>query len=129
MKAVLNPLFSLLLMSLFIFGLSFYSNRITNAESQSLKPATVNVDIKLFGFKPEALEIPAGTTVVWTNFDAIEHSVTNGTPEKSGMAFDSDFFTVGETFTFTFEKPGTYPYFCKRHNSMQGKIKVLHTTP
>jgi plastocyanin len=55
--------------------------------------------------------------------------VTNGIPEKPGKAFDSDFFTEGKTFTFTFEKPGTYPYFCKRHNSMQGKIKALPTTP
>jgi plastocyanin len=129
MKVELNSLFLLIVASLFIFGLGSYSVRITNAESQSAKPETQNVNIKLFSFKPETIEVAAGTTIVWTNFDAIEHSVTNGTPEKPGAVFDSDFFTEGQTFSFTFDKPGTYPYFCKRHNSMMGEIKVVPRTP
>jgi plastocyanin len=86
---------------------------------------TVNVDIKLFTFKPSLLEVLVGTTVVWTNGDAIEHSVTHGTPEKLGGAFDSGFFAKGQTFSFTFTEAGEYPYFCKRHNSMRGIIKVI----
>ncbi len=129
MKIVLESFSLLILISLFIFGLDLYHDGITKAESQSSKTETENIDIKLFSFKPETLEIPVGTTVVWTNFDAIEHSVTNGTPDKLGGAFDSDFFTEGQTFTFTFDKPGTYPYFCKRHNSMMGEIKVVPAIP
>jgi plastocyanin len=85
----------------------------------------MSVDIKLFTFKPKSLEVPVGTTVVWTNGDAIDHSVTDGTPEKLGGAFDSGFFNKGETFSFTFNKAGEYPYFCKRHDFMRGTIKVL----
>jgi plastocyanin len=85
----------------------------------------MHVEIKLFTFKPESLEVPVGSTVVWTNRDAIEHSVTNGTPEKPSGAFDSGFFTEGQSFSFTFTKEGDYPYFCKRHNFMQGVIKVV----
>jgi plastocyanin len=129
MKIMIKSLYVLILISLFIFGLELYLDRITKAESQSSKTKTENIDIKLFSFKPETLEIPVGTTVVWTNFDAIEHSVTNGTPEKPGSEFDSNFFTEGQTFTFTFDKPGNYPYFCKRHNSMMGEIKIVPTTP
>jgi len=120
--------FSILIMTpLFIFGPSFYLGETGAAEtkSQSSKQSNENISIKLFTFKPETIEVPVGTTVMWTNFDAIEHSVTNGTPEKPGMSFDSDFFTEGQTFIFTFDKPGTYPDFCKRHNSMRGEIKVL----
>ena len=84
----------------------------------------MQVSIKLFSFNPKVLEVPVGTTVVWTNGDAIEHSVTNGTPEKPGTAFDSGFFTEGQKWSFTFTEPGEYPYFCKRHNSMQGMVKV-----
>ncbi len=82
------------------------------------------VSIKLFSFNPGVLEIPAGTTVVWTNGDAIEHSVTNGVPGKPAGAFDSGFFTEGQTWSFTFNEPGEYPYFCRRHNFMRGVVKV-----
>lgn len=124
--------FSILIMTpLFIFEPSFYlgETEADETKSQSSKQSNENIDIKLFTFKPETIEVPVGTTVVWTNSDAIEHSVTNGTPEKPGMSFESDFFTEGQTFIFTFDKPGTYPYFCKRHNSMRGEIKVLPANP
>ncbi|MEQ9618122.1 MAG: plastocyanin/azurin family copper-binding protein [Deltaproteobacteria bacterium] len=84
----------------------------------------VDVNIKLFTFKPEVLEIPVGKTVVWTNGDAIEHSITQGTPDNPGPEFDSGFFTKGDTYSFTFTEVGEYDYFCKRHNSMRGRIKV-----
>ncbi len=86
--------------------------------------AKVMAEIKLFQFKPNPLEIKAGTTVVWTNQDAIEHSVTGGTPPSANGTFDSGFFTQGQSFTFTFTKPGTYTYFCMRHNSMTGTVHV-----
>lgn len=104
------------------------TNNLTNlsAFTGDIKQSnTTNVDIKLFTYKPKALEVPVGTTVIWTNGDAIEHSVTNGTPDKPGDAFNSGFFTKGQSYSFTFEEPGEYPYFCKRHNSMTGVIKVI----
>jgi len=30
----------------------------------------------------------------------------------------------GDSFAFTFSKPGTYPYFCSIHPHMTGKIVV-----
>lgn len=86
---------------------------------------TAEVSIKLFSFNPKVLEVPAGTTVVWTNGDAIEHSVTSGVPGKPGGVFDSGFFTEGETWSFKFTEPGEYPYFCRRHESMTGVVKVI----
>jgi plastocyanin len=82
------------------------------------------LEIKLFTFKPAMLEVKPGTTLVWTNQDAIDHSVTAGTPGSHSGAFDSDFFEQGQTYTFTFNEPGTYNYFCKRHESMVGTITV-----
>jgi plastocyanin len=94
---------------------------------QAAASVPIQVEIKLFTFKPQSIEVPVGTTVVWTNRDAVEHTVTNGTPEKPGGAFDSGFFTQDQTFSFTFTKAGGYPYFCKRHNFMHGEIKVVPT--
>lgn len=96
------------------------------AATAAPKPAgkTVMADIQVFQFMPNVLEVKAGTTVVWTNKDNIEHSITNGVPGKPGGKFDSGFFTQGKTFSFTFTEAGEYPYFCMRHNSMQGMVRV-----
>ena len=125
MKTLLRTCLSAIVFALVCFGvISYLSRYITEAESAN-KAAMMSVDIKLFTFKPKSLEVPAGTTVVWTNGDAIDHSVTDGTPEKLGGTFDSGFFNKGETFSFTFNKAGQYPYFCKRHDFMRGTITVL----
>jgi plastocyanin len=84
----------------------------------------IDANIKLFQFQPKTIEVKAGTMIKWTNGDDIEHSVTGGEPGKESGAFDSGFFVKGETFEQTFDKPGTYDYFCKRHNSMKGKVVV-----
>lgn len=83
------------------------------------------VDIKLFLYQPKAITVTVGTAVTWINHDDIQHSVTNGTPELTGEAFDSDFFFLDDSYTFTFSEPGTYQYYCKRHNHMKGTIEVV----
>ena len=88
--------------------------------SQSGQPEARTAEIKGFAFQPNSLEVPVGTTVTWTNDDAIQHSVT-----ASDNSFDSGFFTQGGTFSHTFDHPGTYAYYCARHGSMQGEIKVV----
>ncbi|MDP9317138.1 MAG: sortase [Chloroflexota bacterium] len=90
--------------------------------------AEVQAEIKLFQYNPEPLEVAVGTTVVWTNQDDIEHSVTHGTPEAPGDTFDSGLFPKGQMFSFTFTKPGEYLYFCSRHNSMQGRVNVTEVS-
>lgn len=94
----------------------------------SIAPAlagdAVKVDIKLFQFKPKELIVKPGTTVTWTNGDAIEHSVTAGAPGKPSEAFDSGFFAKGGAYAHTFAAPGSYSYFCKRHPSMHAVVKV-----
>ncbi len=80
--------------------------------------------IKLFQFQPKEISIKAGTTIIWSNGDDIEHSVTAGAPSKESGAFDSGYFKKDGTYSFTFEKAGTFDYFCKRHPSMKGKVIV-----
>lgn len=85
---------------------------------------TVTVDIKLFQFKPKELDVKKGARVIWTNGDAIEHSVTAGKPGKPAEAFDSGFFTKGASYAHTFDSAGSFTYFCKRHPNMQATVKV-----
>lgn len=69
-------------------------------------------------FTPQTLTVKAWTRVTWTNQDAFDHTVTavdsldiNATP--TGL-FDSGFMPQGNTFRYTFTKPGTF-YECQIH--------------
>jgi hypothetical protein len=82
------------------------------------------VAVRLFQFKPAPLEVKAGTQVTWTNQDDILHTVTSGMPERRDGRFDAALDGKESTYRFTFQQPGTYPYFCDRHQSMRGEIIV-----
>ena len=62
-----------------------------------------------------------GTTVTWINDDEIVHTVTLDDKEKS---FDAALDGKGKRFSFTFTQPGTYAYYCDRHEHMRGEIEV-----
>jgi plastocyanin len=80
---------------------------------------TTEVKIDNFSFSPATLEIKAGTRVTWTNADDIPHTVVSD--EK---IFKSKALDTGEKFSFTFEKSGTYLYFCSLHPKMTAKVVV-----
>jgi plastocyanin len=77
------------------------------------------VAVQQFQFKPETVTVAAGTTVTWTNQDGFDHSVVD-----RQETFRGDPFGSGETFTHTYDDPGTYEYFCGIHNSMTGTVVV-----
>ena len=82
------------------------------------------VDIQLFQFQPGAIEVRAGTTVTWTNRDDIEHTVTSGDPGHRTGRFDLRLPGRGASTTVSFSEPGVYHYFCDRHPSMRGEVRV-----
>jgi plastocyanin len=88
-------------------------------------PADAAVEIRTFQFTPDSLRVKAGTRVVWTNRDAIEHTVTAGMPEKPSAAFSGTMKEQRRTFAVTFSQAGKYPYFCERHAFMRGAITVI----
>jgi plastocyanin len=90
-----------------------------------LRPATEQaVSIHLFQFEPKAIEVPAGTLVVWDNGDDIEHTVTSGNGEKADGRFTGTLDGKGTHFSMRFDQPGDYSYFCDRHYFMRGEIRV-----
>jgi plastocyanin len=82
------------------------------------------VAIQTFQFKPAKLEVKAGTVVTWRNQDDIRHTVTSGTPDERNGRYDAPLAGKGTSFSFTFTQPGTYLYFCDRHQHMRGEIQV-----
>lgn len=67
-------------------------------------------------FEPAALEIPAGTTVVWTWEGRAPHNII-------GKELEAPVQTSG-TFSHAFAAPGTYDYVCTLHRGMHGRIMV-----
>ncbi len=83
--------------------------------------AANRVTIDNFSFGPATLTVAAGTTVVWTNDDSDSHIVRS---EADPKLLNSPPLDTGDTFTFTFDKPGSYRYFCSIHPRMRGTIVV-----
>lgn len=72
-----------------------------------------------YAFVEDRIEVPAGTTVTWTNRDAMVHTV--GADDAS---FNSGAIQPGATWSATFSEPGTYPYHCGPHPFMKGTVIV-----
>jgi plastocyanin len=93
--------------------------------SGSSRPgADSTVLIQTFGFRPKELAVPVGTRVVWTNDDEVEHTVTAVTDSGTPPPFNGVLQGKGKTFSFTFDRPGTFIYQCARHTFMRGEIRV-----
>jgi plastocyanin len=72
-----------------------------------------------FMFAPLSLTVKAGSTVTWTNKDEEPHTVTSDTGLFRSGALDTN-----DSFSYRFEKPGTYHYLCSIHPRMTGTIIV-----
>ncbi len=70
-------------------------------------------------YNPQEITVKVGDTVTWVNQDAPQHDVV----AKNGE-FKSELFDKGQSFSFTFTKAGTYPYYCSIHPGMTGTVIV-----
>ena len=77
------------------------------------------VVVKDFTFKPTPVTVKAGATVTWTNMDDEPHTVVSDTG-----VFKSGGMDTNESFSFKFDKPGTYHFTCSIHPRMVGTIVV-----
>ena len=77
------------------------------------------VEIADFAFAPDEVHVASGTDVTWTNVDPAPHTVTD-----EGGAFDSGTLDPEGSFSFRFDRPGTYRYACAIHPTMRGTVHV-----
>ena len=91
-------------------------SRATAADSPA---ASTIVMARDFMFAPTALTVGVGATVTWTNKDDEPHTVVS-----DGGLFRSGALDTGESFSFRFDRPGTYRYVCSIHPRMVGTIVV-----
>jgi plastocyanin len=99
--------------------LAVVDSSLASGATTNKEPNDPEVKISNFTFDPASLEIPPGAKVTWTNHDDQPHTVTS-----TQKAFDSPPLDTDDHFSFTFAKPGEYPYYCKIHPRMTGKVVV-----
>lgn len=95
----------------------------------SYYPQTVhNVSVTNFSFTPAQLTISAGDVVRWTNNAGTHNVVADDNSFTSGPVSSSAW-----VYEFTFNLPGTNPYYCELHggpggSGMSGVIFVQEAT-
>lgn len=96
--------------------------------SAPVQSGTVRIAYRNIAIAPDTLRVKVGSTIRWTNFDAVEHNVTSeGDRSKIGQQkFASKLFGEGGTFEIRALKPGVIHYECTIHpTSMNGTIEVV----
>ena len=84
--------------------------------------STGAITIKNMMFTPSQISIQKGGTVTWTNDDSTTHRVIDDLSNVGGPA--SGDIQPGSTYSFTFNKTGSFQYHCSIHPSMRGTIVV-----
>jgi len=94
----------------------------TETTPVSVAAVTITKD----GFTPTTIQVKLGTAVTWTNNDSATHQVvTDPHPGHTNLKdFDSDPLGQGDSFTFTFEKTGTFTYHDEM-NPLKSKGTVI----
>jgi plastocyanin len=100
-------------------------------------PATkagATVSTGLLAFAPKTVSIHTGQTVTWIGGDNIRHVLVEGsyqvgsdglrTKESDDKAFHLELSRKGQQVSHTYDRPGTFTYFCTIHHGMNGTVTV-----
>lgn len=111
----------MVIQSFAVSGLAAATEEATPADTSD----TAEVAIQGFSFNPEELTIPAGTMVLWTNTAGATHTAT-----ADDGTFASGALSSGDAYSFTFNTPGVYAYYCELHGGPggQGMSAVITVT-
>lgn len=93
-------------------------DKVESARAHAIPDRTVITASMAFG--PNAITVPVGASVTWTNKDTLTHTATSADGK-----FDSGAIRAGGSFSFTFAEPGTYQYVCSLHpEQMRARVTV-----
>lgn len=97
-------------------------NSSSSSSSQSVQ-ATNAVTIQNFAFSPPSITVKEGTKVTWTNKDSVAHTVTEIDGQSGPNSGD---VSPNGTYSFVFDKTGTFHYHCSVHPEMVGTVTVTN---
>ena len=95
-------------------------DRATSPTGGSGGASDVQVAIEGFEFVPPEIEVESGASVTWTNSDDSAHPIQ----DEGGLFPESEDLGAGDSFSFTSDAPGQYPYICGIHPFMKGTVSV-----
>ena len=127
-----NPPWSLLIAVLIllviVIAVALTHNPSSNKAPTTAAKQSAQIAITDTKFVPQVIDVKVGTSVMWTNQDSSPHwiasdpypkddalkSLNSGGPKQQN-----------ESFTYTFDKAGTYSYHDELHpDSLQGVVRV-----
>ena len=85
-----------------------------------IRPARADsaiVEMHQLKFAPAEIEIAVGGIVTFVNLDLVPHTAT-------GDVFDTGTLRHNERKEIAFAAAGTFPYLCKFHRHMTGRVVV-----
>ena len=89
----------------------------------------VQILISQRGYHAATVVVTAGTTITWINRDPMAHTVTQGSDgAATARGFHSPVLSSGQSWSYTFQAPGTYLYTCMFHSDMNGRVIVKAAT-
>ena len=91
----------------------------TRARSEEVKSSPTQISVDNFTFAPNTVTVPINSTVTWVNKDDIPHVIASNDGLFKSKALDTD-----DKYSYTFNKAGTYAYYCSVHPKMVGTILV-----
>ena len=117
--------FSPLFVTVFMAGtiVAWYGRQ--PAQAPLVTPPAISVEIS--GDECPSIEVQAGTQVVWTNRDDVDHILLLECVDENGDLIDSggtDLLQPGSTFSITLTEPGQYTYYCSEDRALSGTITV-----
>jgi LysM repeat protein len=86
--------------------------------------AAVVITMQSTAFIPGTITINRGGTVLWKNLENFTHTVASNATVPPERSFHSVQLGNGQSFSFTFNTPGTYPYFSETDVNMTGTVIV-----
>jgi len=92
----------------------------TPAQQGTPVTGVTHMNMQNFAYQMANIQVRVGTTVTWTNQDSVPHSITF----KNGMK-DSGLLSQGQSFSYMFNTPGTYQYYCTVHPYMVATVTVV----
>ena len=102
-----------------VAGMSLAATHAGSAAEPAYTDTAHTIVVQNFMFSPVSMKVKAGTQITWTNKDEEPHTVSSNDGVFRSFALDTN-----DSFSFKFDKPGTYKYTCTIHPRMTGTVVV-----
>ena len=82
-------------------------------------PKTHTVNMEGMVFRPKAITVAVGDTIVWVNKDLVPHTATS-----QAAGFDSASIPAYASWQTRLDRAGDYEYVCSFHPNMKATLQV-----